>query len=476
MPTSIESYVAAAEQRRRSAEHRVADANAAMRRFSAQLEAAGGEVNAPPELVARGDAVVREIRAAKDEQAQAEGAVQEARRIAAEEAEYAARGRQTYDHPPGGLSSPPAGGTEYRLGGGPRAIEGDGPRWVREHDHRPAAVGRSERMADNEIVAEMISRDPGRALTDTYSGVGQLVRALSTTGSSAIVPLGWGASIIDRARNASRVVEAGAETVPMDNKQVNIGRLTADPTPAWLAEGGTRTASDPNFDSVSLVAKTLSCLTVASIEFLQDAVNANAVVEQAIGEAMGLAIDFAALFGGVTAGGEGVNQPSPPSPRGILAALLADAPSSVLGGAGNGTAITAGTPWNELLATYFWPQTFNEQPTAILYNAKLAQKYAQTYDSTGQPLNLPPALAGVPLLVTNQIPSFTQGTMTNIATDIFAGDFRQVLIGQRMDITLQVLTERYAELGQVGLLSTFRGDVQLARPRSMAVYRYIGGT
>jgi HK97 family phage major capsid protein len=368
------------------------------------------------------------------------------------------------------------GSSEYRLGGGPRAIEGDGPVWVREHDQRPAAVGRSERMADNAIVAEMMARDPGRALTETYSGVGQMVRALSTTGASAIVPLGWGASIIDRARNASRVVEAGAETVPMDQKQLNIGRLTSDPVPVWLAEGGTRTASDPNFDSVSLVAKTLSCLTVASIEFLQDAVNANAVVEQAIGEAMGTAIDFAALFGGVTAGGEGVNQPSPPSPRGILAALLADAPSSVLGGAGNGTAITAGTPWNELLATWFFPQTFNEQPTAILYNAKMAQKYAQTYDSTGQPLNLPPALSGVPLLVTNQINSFTQGTMTNIATDIFAGDFRQVLIGQRMDITVQTLTERYAELGQVGILATFRGDVALARPRAMAVYRYIGGT
>jgi HK97 family phage major capsid protein len=66
--------------------------------------------------------------------------------------------------------------------------------------------------------------------------------------------------------------------------------------------------------------------------------------------------------------------------------------------------------------------------------------------------------------------------MTNIATDIVAGDFRQVLIGQRLDITVQVLTERYAELGQVGILSTFRGDVALARPRSMAVYRYIGGT
>ena len=37
---------------------------------------------------------------------------------------------------------------------------------------------------------------------------------------------------------------------------------------------------------MSLVAKTLTCLTVASLEFLQDAVDADRVVEDAIGQAM----------------------------------------------------------------------------------------------------------------------------------------------------------------------------------------------
>ncbi len=109
-------------------------------------------------------------------------------------------------------------------------------------------------------------------------------------------------------------------------------------------------------------------------------------------------------------------------------------------------------------------------------NSAMAQKYAQTYDSLGQPLRLPPALQDAPWLTTNQIPSFTQGTMTSVATDIFAGDFRQVLIGQRLSFTLQTLSERYAEVGSVGLLATFRGDIALARPKSMAVYRYIGGS
>ena len=66
--------------------------------------------------------------------------------------------------------------------------------------------------------------------------------------------------------------------------------------------------------------------------------------------------------------------------------------------------------------------------------------------------------------------------MSGVATDVFAGDFHQVIIGTRMDITLQMLTERYAEQGQVAFLCHFRGDVQLARPRAMCCYRYLGGS
>ena len=322
-----------------------------------------------------------------------------------------------------------------------------------------------------------MARESGRdqAAYAQWGGIGQMVRAMSTSTGSSIVPTIWSGRIIDRARNAAQVIAAGAETVPMDSKTLQIGRLTADPTPAWHTEAGTITATDPTFDNVQLVAKTLSCLTVASLEFLQDATNADQVIEEAIGQAMGTAIDLAALYGGITTGNEGFSLTAPPSPVGILANLAANAASSILGAQTNGTAITPATPFNELISTVFTPKTYNEAPTAILMNAKMQQKYAQTYDSTGQPLQLPPSIAALPWLITNQIPSFTSGTMSNVATDIFAGDFRQVLIGQRMALTVQTLTERYAELGQVGILTTWRGDVQLARPRSMAVYRYIGG-
>jgi HK97 family phage major capsid protein len=60
-------------------------------------------------------------------------------------------------------------------------------------------------------------------------------------------------------------------------------------------------------------------------------------------------------------------------------------------------------------------------------------------------------------------------------SDLFVGDFTQLLIGQRLGLTVQTLVERYAELGQVGIIAHWRGDIQLARPRSFSVYRYLKG-
>jgi HK97 family phage major capsid protein len=65
--------------------------------------------------------------------------------------------------------------------------------------------------------------------------------------------------------------------------------------------------------------------------------------------------------------------------------------------------------------------------------------------------------------------------MTSRATDLFVGDWSQLLIGQRLGLEVRMLTERYAENGQVGLLAYWRGDVQVARPKAFAVYRALQG-
>jgi HK97 family phage major capsid protein len=197
---------------------------------------------------------------------------------------------------------------------------------------------------------------------------------------------------------------------------------------------------------------------------------------------MALQWDLSALFGGAITGADGVAaaalgaQASPPGPRGILGDLLANQPGNVLGNATNGTVQAVAGYWREVLQAYYLVKSFNEQPTALIWPSKLEAQYSGLVDTLGQPLRRPDALADLPFLSSNQLPAnLTQGSGTNM-TDFVVGDFRQVLLGQRLDATLQVLTERYAEIGQVGFLMTFRGDIRLARPKAMAWYRFIQGT
>jgi HK97 family phage major capsid protein len=177
------------------------------------------------------------------------------------------------------------------------------------------------------------------------------MRALTTSTGSAIVPTVWAADIIDRARNYAAVMQAGAQTVPMNAKIVQIGRLTADPAAGFRTEGSTITASDPTFDNVTLTAKTLNALVVGSTEFWQDASNAGDLVSEAMARALAVQIDLVALFGGVTAGAEqtGVGNnllpsgglPNPPNPSPMGRADTTNA----CGVTGNGSALRLAGHW-----------------------------------------------------------------------------------------------------------------------------------
>jgi HK97 family phage major capsid protein len=469
VPT-IAEHIGTLTQQRREAERRLSDADAGLKRLLRKVEADGRE-----DLTEAEDARVRELaeakRQAKESISHLDGQLTEARRVEAEEDEYQRLAQETY---------PTDAARRQRTS----SAEDDPRRFIRLADGRPAAVARGQSWRDHPVVTEYAAARSRaeQAVIGQHGSIGNQLRAMTTTSGSAVVPQVWASDIIDRARNIAAVLRAGAQLVPMDAKTVNIGRLTTDPTAAFRTEGSTVTASDPVFDNVTLSAKTLSALVIGSMEWFQDSPNVDEVVSNAIAAAIALELDKQALFGGVTTGGEtgatafNTTFPTPPNPRGILASLLADASSSVLGGGANGTSQTAASFWNEIIDTIYQPQLFNESPNALLWPARMAQFYAKTYDTTNQPMRTPDAVAQVQRLVTNQIPAgFTQGTSTTNMSDVFAGDFSQLIIGQRLDLTVQTLVERYAELGQVGIIAHWRGDVGLARPRAFAVYRYLKG-
>jgi len=437
---------------------------------------------------ARCESLFEIIKRAKSARKIAEGKLEEARKIKAEDDEIDRRmnDRSTWTYVK--RSAQPGRNFEVDLGSRNLANATFGasvaksPEWVRSSDGGNATVSRDQRFADHEIVRAESARyaERDRHIIEAHGGFGQYLRAMTTSGASAIVPMDWSNAIIDKARNASVMFEAGAQLVPMDAKTVQIARLTTDPTVAFKTEGNSVTASDMAYDYIQLVATSMTALVVVSMEFLQDAVDAESQITGALGKAMGLELDKAIMFGQLGATGtndEGSTYAlASPYPKGILKNLIDNAAANIIGSfPTNGTAQTAATPWTEMLALVYKPLRANEKCNAIVSNVALEQQYMGMVDTQYNPVRKPEILVNMPWLKTNAIPSYTRGTMTSRATDCFAGDFSQILVGQRLGLEIRVLTERYAENGQVGLLAYWRGDVNVARPAALACYRALQG-
>ncbi len=268
----------------------------------------------------------------------------------------------------------------------------------------------------------------------------------------ALVPAPLSARIIDRARNEARVLQAGAVTVPMDSATLDLARVAGDPDAAWHSENVAITPSDVTLERVTLRARTLAGIVQISRELLEDASGVDDEVVRIFGQVFALKLDTAALYGTGTA----------PEPRGVRNTTGVTAISM----GANGATPTSYDPLIDAVGTL---ADNNFEATGIIHAPRTARTLAKLKDSTGQPLGIPPYVADVPRYSTNQVPTnLTQGTSTT-ASDIFTADWRELLIGLRTGFEVQVLRERYADSGTIGLLAWFRGDVLAARPKAFVV-------
>jgi HK97 family phage major capsid protein len=114
----------------------------------------------------------------------------------------------------------------------------------------------------------------------------------------------------------------------------------------------------------------------------------------------------------------------------------------------------------------------NETPTAQILADRTARSLSKQKDSQGTYLAAPSYLEGVRRLSTTTIPgNLTTETSTD-TSDVFTGDYSQLLIGVRTALTITVLKERYmVEEGSFGLVGWYRGDVAVARPKAFDIVR-----
>jgi HK97 family phage major capsid protein len=278
--------------------------------------------------------------------------------------------------------------------------------------------------------------------------------AISTGG--ALVPTPLSAEIIDLARNQTQVLKAGARIVPMTSSTLTYPRLVSDPSVAWHSEAASISPSNPTFEQVTLTARTLAGEILMSRELVEDAQGGDTEINRVFATQFALALDKAALYGSGT----------PPEPRGVKNTTNVTIQSMGT----NGAQISGYTFLINALGTLadnnFDPANPN---VAVLGSTRTWRQLALQADTTGQPLRKPDVLVNTPILPTNQIGNaFTQGT-SNVASDAFVGKWDELIIGMRTQVGIQVLHERYADTGQIGLLGWMRADVLVARPKAFVV-------
>ena len=258
----------------------------------------------------------------------------------------------------------------------------------------------------------------GRYLTARLTGqdTTAFAGAITTTdvegGGSLLTPTlsrRW----VDLARANSVCIKAGAETLPMNSPEVQIARVSADPTSYWRAEGTSVTASSVTFDRVTLRAKTLACIVPVTLEMLEDVQNLPQMIESVMAAAMGAKLDDACLSG-TGAGSE---------PQGIYAYSTVNSVTSV--GTPNNYAEVSEAVGEILTDNY--PDDVSQ--LAWVMDPRDAETYDQLVDTLGQPLRPTPWVEKLRRFHTTSIDETLGGSGNE--SWMVVGDFRQMVIGMR---------------------------------------------
>ena len=253
----------------------------------------------------------------------------------------------------------------------------------------------------------------------------------------------------------SSLLQAGMPIIPLNDgaKSYTTAIMSGVPTAAWRSEGGAVAESDPVFSGVVAAPQSLSFFFKISRELFADSMNLSAALLAAIGQAMAKELDRAGLRG----------TGAPPQPRGILNTT---AIQTVTNGA-NGTAL--GSYANLFSAVTALLQADSPMPSAAIMSPRSLVKLGGLVDTTNQPLRVPTMLEPVKLLGTSQIPNnLTVGTSTD-CSEIYTGDFTKMALMLRESLSVQLLSERYADTGQLAFMCHCRADFAVMYPTAFAL-------
>jgi HK97 family phage major capsid protein len=282
-------------------------------------------------------------------------------------------------------------------------------------------------------------------------------RALAEATDSAggyTVPDVLSAELIDAARAASVVMQAGARTVPLTSDRNTIARVLTDPTPAWRAEAGAIANSDPTFGPVVLTPQSLAVSVDISAELMADSLNLASSLPGILAAAMAVELDRVALIGSGTA----------PEPRGVAntSGIGTFAQDALIANYANLSKARTGI------------MTANRGPvSAYVMHPRDEGSFTDLVDANGQPLMAPRAVADIPMLTTTSLP--IDGCTGDDESTIIAGNFAHLLVGIRSGIQVEVFKgPKYISNLQYTLVAHMRADIAVEDPGAFYALTGVG--
>lgn len=300
----------------------------------------------------------------------------------------------------------------------------------------------------------------GRAMPDGHSV--QAALGGTDSGGGYLLEPQVGSLVIDLARSASVALKAGVQTIPMDTAELTLARVTGDATGHWRPEAVNVPSSDVQFGRINLRAKTLAAVVPISVELLEDASNAGALIEGTIRRQLALMLDQAILRGN---GAE-------------------SQPLGIVNTGGVNSVASVGTPadYSEVSEGIgqIFDADFDGEPSDLSWvsNPRELRTYDGLVDTTGQPLKPTPWAEAVKSYSTTSMPTTLGG---GAESEMIVGDFSQVLVGLRTNgIRVRILesgnftdsagaTHEAATSLQKLIVCYLRADVATMRPEWLSV-------
>lgn len=272
--------------------------------------------------------------------------------------------------------------------------------------------------------------------------------AMNTTGAGELTPEQVGSLVVQPVMNGSTAAQIST-SVSISSTDYRVPLVTADPSAAWVAEGGTISASDATVSELTITPCKVAGLTVISRELAEDS---SPAAQQVVGD--GLARDIARTVDGAffDADGTVTNGPS-----GIESQSALSTATYASGGPSNldwaASAISESAKHGGRLSS------FVTDPDTALTLAQLKEATSSNAPLLGRDATSATSrqILGVPLLVSEYV---TAGTIYGI-------DRRFVQFVVRDNTRVEVDRSVYFDSDQVAVKATMRVGFAFTLPAAL---------